>query len=192
MDTVINSLTEFKTKLISELDNIIFFFEIHYKNLQNEILKNKEIQEKITNKLEELNQYKNVSLIKSLDKQLKESKQQNKLLTKQLNSLKKRHSKQNITVNIQHKNNSINEELIQENKNDNNNSIKEIDNSPDNSNESNDLDESDESDELEVYEKKIKGIIYYMDNQKNVYQKLEDDEIGPLIGIYKKKKLQLL
>ena len=210
MNTVLTELTDFKTKITQQMEKFIFFYQVKYDKLEKELITNKEIQENLTKKLEELNQYKNVSLVKSLDKQLKESKQQNKILTKQLNSLKKKQSKQNLKQNNQRKNNTVSKETLQENtnkildddissiKSNDENLIKELNNSEntvineekiDKNNDNENENDDDDEDELEVYEKKIKGVIYYMDNDKNVYKKLENDEIGPIIGIYKRKKI---
>jgi hypothetical protein len=38
--------------------------------------------------------------------------------------------------------------------------------------------------EYNVVEKKIKGVIYYLDDDDNIYQKLEDGEIGDAVGKY--------
>ena len=203
MDTVTTELTDFKNKINQDIEKFIFFYKIKYEKLEKELITNKEIQENLTKKLDELNQYKNVSLVKSLDKQLKESKQQNKILTKQLNSLKKKQSKQNLKQNNQRRNDTVNKDVIQENinielvndgdsiKSNDNNLIKESNISENTviDEEKEDENYEDDEDELEVYEKKIKGVIYYMDNDKNVYEKLEDDEIGPIIGVYKRKKI---
>ena len=203
MDTVTTELTDFKNKINQDIEKFIFFYKIKYEKLEKELITNKEIQENLTKKLDELNQYKNVSLVKSLDKQLKESKQQNKILTKQLNSLKKKQSKQNLKQNNQRRNDTVNKDVIQENinielindgdsiKSNDDNLIKESNISENTviDEEKEDENYEDDEDELEVYEKKIKGVIYYMDNDKNVYKKLDDDEIGPIIGIYKRKKI---
>jgi hypothetical protein len=43
--------------------------------------------------------------------------------------------------------------------------------------------------ELNVYEKKIKGIMYYVsDNEEmKIYEQLDDGEIGEEVGYYEKK-----
>jgi uncharacterized protein (DUF3084 family) len=49
-----------------------------------------------------------------------------------------------------------------------------------------------EEDALNVREKTIKGIVYYLSDDNNVYQKNEDESIGELLGRIDGKKVKWL
>jgi hypothetical protein len=170
------------------------------KNKYIEKLNNKDIEitqhksdfESLQNKCEELqseiNTYGKVSIVKNLNKQILEKDLEIKILNKKVKFLEEKNVKMSIV-------DKTDQDCIQLDVNHERepdiSSVSESEESKTTevSNNEEEAEVSNNDEEVEVFEKKLRGTIYYItdDCDKYIYQKLDDGSIGECVGKYNSK-----
>ena len=196
-------MEDIKKKMLCELENLIGHFEQRISKLEGEILDHKNsidtlqsrcdhLEKNNTDLVDELENMKKVSIIKTLNTRLTEKDGEIAHLKTRINALEQ-NSKSKIEL--------VNEVTVK--KEEAPESVKEASPAPVEEAEPEpeaspepaaDQQESDnesgsDEEEVSVSEKKLRGKMYYVtdDDEKQIYEKLEDGDIGDLVGKYNEK-----
>lgn len=179
---------EVKDKLLSEITNVFSYYDNRISNLEKEIEKHcneikglEEICQDLNNKnsdlKEELASFSKVSIIKSLNKTLLEKDGQIKFLESQL-----RNSKNTVEEQVK---------LIDDEPEPQPEPEPEPEDEEEEEPEDEEVEEPEDEEEVEVefIVKKLRGKEYYVtdDEDREIYEKLDDDEVGDLVGKYNEK-----
>ena len=208
---------EVKDNLLSEITNVFSYYDNRISNLEKEIenhrneikglqAKCEDLNTKNSDLKEELASFSKVSIIKSLNKSLLEKDGQIKFLESQLRNSKNTVEEKPMKVKLiddepqeQEEEEEPEEEEPQEEPQEQEpheqeeepEEEQEEEEEPEEKEEPEEPQEEEDDEEVEVefIVKKLRGKEYYVtdDEDRDIYEKLEDDEVGDLVGKYNEK-----
>ena len=187
--TNIHSITDnifsFFSGKIEELEGKIHELESSIEKHKLEISQLQETNQNLESQYNELKtdfeDYKSVSIVKSLHKQISEKDNEIKILNKKLELT---HNSISDKIN-KFENQATNDSTS--------NQVEEVDAEEEvqeNEEEVNDQDEEEEEEEVEFIIKKLRGKEWYVtdDEDREIYEKLDNDEVGEKVGQYKNNR----
>jgi uncharacterized coiled-coil protein SlyX len=203
---------EVKSSLMTEISNVFAYYDTRITNLEKEIeIQRKEIDDLETecgylNKKneelkEELANFSKVSIIKSLNVTLSEKdnrirflETQLKIINEKLDKLNNTNTDNNVVTNVKLIGDTPEPEREptpepERETTPEREPTPEPEREPTPEPEEEDDDEDEEEVEVEFIEKKLKGKTYYVtdDDDREIYEKLDDGEVGELVGKYNDK-----
>ena len=193
---------EVKDKLLCEITNVFTYYDTRISNLEKELEKHRNeissLEDKCADLInknsevkEELANFSKVSIIKSLNKSLLEKDGQIKFLESKLKNTKppKEEPPQILNEVKMIVPEPEPEPEPQEPQEDEPEPEPEPETKEDNEEDNEEDEEEDEEVEVEFTIKKLRGKEYYItdDDDREIYEKLEDDEVGELVGKYNEK-----
>ena len=192
---------EVERKIIQELkeqNNVISKnlseLEEELVNLNSVKSKVEELEQTNSDLQSEIDTYGNVSIVKNFNKQIFEKDNEIKILTRKIKQLEENNVNE-VEIEVEGGDNEVVENDDNGVENDDNgvveNEVVENDNSlePAAVEQVESDEEEEEEDEIEVIEKKLRHKIYYVtdDDDKYIYEKLDDGSIGDCVGKYNSK-----
>ena len=174
----IESLKEKQSVHDTEIENLN---EKHQTCVESMEEKYNLLQEKYNDLNEDYTNYKKVSMVKALNDELNQAKNEIELLKKTVEKLKTINDNEEITLEITNKVENDNTEEVEEDE------VEESEVEAEEVVEEEEEEEVNESEEeVEFIEKKIRKKMYYVtdDEDREIYEKLPDGEIGDKVGQY--------